>query len=115
MMACIHRATKEIGGTCVEIESLGKRIVLDVGLPLDVADPETFPLHPVKGFVKPDPDLLGVVISHPHQDHYGLAPRLRKETLFLIGERKASWPLPKSFLPPDFISKTSCILKTAAQ
>jgi hypothetical protein len=32
---CIHRGTKEIGGTCVEIESLGQRIVLDVGLPLD--------------------------------------------------------------------------------
>jgi hypothetical protein len=31
--ACIHRGTKEIGGTCVEIEWQGKRIVLDVGLP----------------------------------------------------------------------------------
>jgi ribonuclease J len=86
MRACIHRGTKEIGGTCVEIESQGKRIVLDVGLPLDVVDPETFPLHPVKGFEKPEPDLLGVVISHPHQDHYGLAHRLPKETLFLIGK-----------------------------
>jgi ribonuclease J len=90
MKACIHRGTKEIGGTCVEIESQGKRIVLDVGLPLDVADPETFPLHPVKGFEKPDPDLLAVVISHPHQDHYGLAHRLPKETLFLIGEAAES-------------------------
>jgi Cft2 family RNA processing exonuclease len=35
MRACIHRGTKEIGGTCVELESQGKRIVLDVGLPLD--------------------------------------------------------------------------------
>jgi len=31
---CIHRGTMEIGGTCVEIESQAKRIVLDVGLPL---------------------------------------------------------------------------------
>jgi ribonuclease J len=76
----------EIGGTCVEIESQGKRIVLDVGLPLDVADPETVPLHPIKGFDAPDPGLLGVVISHPHQDHYGLAHRLPKETPFLIGK-----------------------------
>ena len=29
---------------------------------------------------------MGVVISHPHQDHYGLAYRLPKETLFLIGK-----------------------------
>ena len=86
MKACIHRGSKEIGGTCVEIESQGKRIVLDVGLPLDLADPEQFPLHPIKGFDAPDPDLLGVVISHPHQDHYGLAHRLPKETPFLIGK-----------------------------
>src|SRR5579863_186344 len=86
MKVRIHRGTKEIGGTCVEIESQGKRLVLDVGLPLDGADSETFPLHPVKGFEKADPDLLGVVISHSHQDHYGLAHRLPKETPFLIGK-----------------------------
>jgi len=43
MRACIHRGTKEIGGTCIELESQGKRIVLDVGLPLDVVDPNEFP------------------------------------------------------------------------
>lgn len=86
MRICIHRGAMEIGGTCVEIESQAKRIVLDVGLPLNVVDPETFPLHPIKGFDAPDPGLLGVVISHPHQDHYGLAHRLPKETPFLIGK-----------------------------
>ena len=86
MQICIHRGTKEIGGTCVEIESQGQRIVLDVGLPLDVADPDSFPLHPISGFAAPDPSLLGVVISHPHQDHYGLAHRLPVETKFLIGK-----------------------------
>ena len=86
MKICIHRGTKEIGGTCVEIESQGKRLVLDVGLPLDTSDPDEIPLHPVKGFHAPDASLLGVVISHPHQDHYGLAHRLPKETPFLIGK-----------------------------
>lgn len=43
MRVRIHRGTKEIGGTCVELESQGKRIVLDVGLPLDVADPDMLP------------------------------------------------------------------------
>ena len=84
MRACIHRGTKEIGGTCVELESQGKRIVLDVGLLLDVADPDMFPLHPIKGFDAPDPNLLGVVISRPHQDHYGLAHRLPKVYLLEI-------------------------------
>jgi len=86
MRICIHRGTKEIGGTCVEIESQGKRLVLDMGLPLDCLDPDTFPLHPISGFAAPDDSLLGVVISHPHQDHYGLAYRLPKGTKFLIGK-----------------------------
>ena len=86
MKVCIHRGTKEIGGTCVEIEAQGKSLVLDVGLPLDASDPDEIPLHPVKGFAAPDESLLGVVISHPHQDHYGLAYRLPEETPFLIGK-----------------------------
>jgi ribonuclease J len=86
MRICIHRGTKEIGGTCVEIESQDKRLVLDVGLPLDTPDPDSIDLHPVKGFDAPDHSLLGVVISHPHQDHYGLAHRLPEETPFLIGK-----------------------------
>ena len=86
MRICVHRGTQEIGGTCVEIESQGKRLVLDVGLPLDAPDPETFPLHPVRGFNAADESLLAVVISHPHQDHYGLAHRLPDETPFLIGK-----------------------------
>jgi len=85
MMFCIHRGTHEIGGTCVEIESQGKRIVLDIGLPLDTADADAMPLHPVPGFRTPNDTLLGVLISHPHQDHYGLAYRLPSETRFLIG------------------------------
>lgn len=86
MRICIHRGAKAIGGTCVEIEAQEKRLVLDVGLPLDASDADSFPLHPIKGFDAPHPSLLGVVISHPHQDHYGLAHRLPAETNFLIGK-----------------------------
>jgi ribonuclease J len=86
MRVCIHRGTKEIGGTCVEIESGGTRIVLDVGLPLVVSTAADVPLHPIPGFDKAETSLLGVVISHPHQDHYGLAHRLPDQTLFLVGK-----------------------------
>jgi ribonuclease J len=71
----------EIGGTCVEIESQDNRIVLDVGLPLDVVDPETLPLHLIKGFDTPDPGLLGVVISHPHQDHRSCSSAAQGDTV----------------------------------
>lgn len=90
MRFCIHRGTQEIGGTCIEIESQGKSLVLDIGLPLNDADADAMPLHPVPGFDRPDPSMLGVLISHPHQDHYGLAYRLPKETTFLIGQAAQS-------------------------
>ncbi len=85
MKVCIHRGSHEIGGTCVEVEAAGKRIVLDVGLPLDAEAAETL-LAPIKGFREPDSALLAVAISHPHQDHYGLAHYLRPELPILIGE-----------------------------
>jgi ribonuclease J len=68
----------------VEIESQGRRIVLDVGLPLD-AEPADVALPPVAGFGESDTSLLGVVISHPHLDHYGLAHKLPPGTPILIG------------------------------
>jgi ribonuclease J len=85
MKFCIHRGAKEIGGTCIEIESQGKRLVLDIGQPLDCPDPATATLPAVRGFKEPDPSLLGVLLSHPHQDHYGLARRLPDSTTFLMG------------------------------
>ena len=85
MKVCIHRGTHQIGGTCVEIESQGKRVVLDIGLPLDT-EPADVPLPPVPGFDRHDGSLLGVIISHPHMDHYGLAHRLPAGTPILIGQ-----------------------------
>lgn len=84
MKICIHRGTHQIGGTCVEIESQGKRIVLDVGLPLD-AEFADVSLPPVEGFLEPDDSLLGVFISHPHLDHYGLVRKLVHGIPILIG------------------------------
>ncbi len=88
MKVCIHRGTQEIGGTCVEIESAGERVVLDVGLPLDTdRDVDAKSLLPdVKGFANPDCTLLAALISHPHQDHYGLAQFLPQEVPVIIGE-----------------------------
>ena len=83
----IHRGTKEIGGTCIEVEAQGKRLALDVGLPLDAPDEGQENLLPqVPGFRDPDNSLLGVMISHPHLDHYGLARHVRPEVPVYIGE-----------------------------
>ena len=83
----IHRGTQEIGGTCIEIEALGKRIALDVGLPLDAPDEgHERLLSDVAGFRERDDSLLGVLSSHPHQDHYGLARCLRGDVAVHSGE-----------------------------
>ena len=84
MKVCIHRGTQEVGGTCIEIESQGKRIALDVGLPLEAAD-SIVSLPWVDGFRERQDSLRGVVISHPHLDHYGLARYLLPDTQMIMG------------------------------
>lgn len=84
MNLCIHRGAKEIGGSCVEIESDGLRLLLDLGLPLD-ADLEETPLPDVSGLEKFDESLLAIAISHAHLDHYGLLAKLRQRVPVLIG------------------------------
>ena len=84
MKVCIHRGTQEVGGTCIEIESQGKRITLDVGLPLEAAD-SVESLPQVEGFRERCESLLAVVISHPHVDHYGLAHYLPPDTQMIMG------------------------------
>ncbi len=80
MMVRIHRGAEQIGGTCIELSATGDRIAIDFGLPLD-ADPTDSSLAPnVAG-----DDLRGVVISHPHIDHYGLLHHLTGEVPVAIG------------------------------
>jgi ribonuclease J len=85
MKVCIHRGANQIGGSCFEVECGNRRIVLDIGLPLNVVSPEDEVLPNVPGFTSPDPSLLGVIISHPHQDHYGLVSRINKDIPIVIG------------------------------
>ncbi len=73
MQARIHRGADEVGGSCIEVESRGERLVLDLGRPLWAKRDEVVPLPPVSGLEHHDPSLRAVVISHPHVDHYGLA------------------------------------------
>ena len=72
MKVRIHRGTRQIGGTCIELEADGRRVVLDVGLPLDAEDDPAL-LPRVPGLHEPDPGPVAVVVSHTHEDHYGLA------------------------------------------
>jgi ribonuclease J len=77
MNVLIHRGSNEIGGTCIELSTETTAILLDLGLPLskdskiiDVAN------------LRPD----AVLISHPHQDHFGLIDFLAPDVPVYIGE-----------------------------
>lgn len=71
----IHRAAHEIGGNCIELSVVdGSRILLDAGRPLDAPEGSCTELLPKTLDVgRP---VNGVLLSHPHQDHYGLLEEL---------------------------------------
>jgi ribonuclease J len=86
MRVRIHRGTAEIGGNCIEVEAQGQSILLDLGMPLsgDWTPGEALP--PVPGLLDgTNPALLGIVISHPHADHYGLVGHVHPSIPIHIG------------------------------
>lgn len=86
MRVRIHRGAKQIGGSAIEVEAEGARLLLDCGLPLD-GDPEDETLLPdVPGFRTEDASLVGVVLSHGHRDHWGLLPQARPDLPLFMGE-----------------------------
>lgn len=100
----IHRGTKEIGGSCVEVWTKNTRILLDFGMPLVEKDGKEFDfgkyktsntselvekgvLPNIKGlYDNLDSVIDGVIISHPHQDHYGLANFINDDIQYFLGE-----------------------------
>lgn len=91
MRVRVHRGSHEVGGSCVEVEHDGSRLVLDVGKPLTAGWRETVPLPDVPGLADgSDPDLLGVLISHPHLDHYGLADQVSPTVPLFVGRAAAA-------------------------
>src|SRR5665213_2469264 len=69
----VHRGTQQIGGSCIEItHPLGDRIILDAGRPLDAPEGATGLLPASLDRTRP----ATVLISHPHQDHWGLIEEL---------------------------------------
>jgi len=64
----VHRATDQIGGNCIELRSGDERLILDVGRPLDAPKDATGLIPSTLDVTRP----ATILISHPHQDHYGL-------------------------------------------
>ena len=78
MKAKIYRGTKEIGGTCVELTANnGKILWIDLGLPLEDKTPNV-------DYANNKVDAL--LISHPHQDHFGLMEKVGIKVPIYIGQ-----------------------------
>ena len=77
MNIIIHRGAQEIGGTCIQLSTAKTTILLDLGLPLSAESKNL----DVASF-RPD----AVLISHPHQDHFGLIDALAPSVPVYIGE-----------------------------
>ena len=84
MRVKVHRGTKEIGGSCIELEAGGERLLLDLGLPLD-GDPEDISVHPAIDGLDGQDSLRALVLSHGHLDHWGLAHLAGKELPVALG------------------------------
>jgi ribonuclease J len=85
--------------------------VLDVGRPLSAANGEIVPLPGVAGFADPDPSLAGIVISHAHQDHWGLigqvppgVPVYMGEATHAILREAAFWSTGLTVSPAGFLA-----------
>jgi ribonuclease J len=76
MKVTIHKGSQEIGGTCIQLSSGKTSLLLDAGLPLS-ADSQLVDLSRLK--------VDALLVSHPHQDHFGLMASLPPGTPVYIG------------------------------
>ncbi|MCD4669511.1 MAG: MBL fold metallo-hydrolase [Actinomycetia bacterium] len=98
----IHRGTKEIGGSCVEIWTESTRIVVDFGMPLVNPDKTQFDSRAIKKLSANEltkkgvlPDIkelyenkcnIALVLSHAHQDHFGLIKYVNTNCKIYLGK-----------------------------
>jgi ribonuclease J len=78
MKVKIYRGSKEIGGTCIQLTAdNGKILWIDLGTPLSTQNPDT-------SYRNNKVDAL--LISHPHQDHFGLMESVGLDVPVYIGQ-----------------------------
>lgn len=80
----IHRGTKEIGGSAVEINDNETKLLFDFGIPLDSMVREDYRIEeyklPIVGLYKDEePKFNAVFLTHAHPDHYGLMGLINPE------------------------------------
>jgi len=75
MKIIFHGAAREVGKSCIEIKTEGKRYIMDAGIKFTPEGAE-YPKYLDKVF-----ELDGVFLSHAHLDHSGALPLLEHKNL----------------------------------
>lgn len=102
MRVRILRGARQVGGSCIELAHDGRRIALDVGLPMGDLPLGRDLLPDVPGLWAPgDGSLLGVVVSHAHPDHIGLADLVDEHVPVYLGARAAAICRETAFFAPS--------------
>lgn len=101
----LHGGADEIGGNFIEVEYAGKRIFLDMGMPLTLPETGAFSSREIEKrsteeivrakympdlpglYSGEDASILGVIISHPHKDHFGFIKRASARIPIYMGEK----------------------------
>ena len=90
MKLIIHRGSKQIGGSCIEVSTAKTRVILDVGAPLEYPAqllqrsqsqrkrPADLPAVP--GLFDDGAKVDGVLLSHAHGDHTGMLEWVNADT-----------------------------------
>ncbi len=96
----VHRGTHQIGGTCIEIQhASGERLILDAGRPLDAPEGANDVVPASLDLTRP----ASVLISHPHQDHWGVIEQLPESWPIWTGSKSAQLiPIPGELMRRPF-------------
>ena len=81
MVLTIHRGTREIGGSCVELATDTTRLLMDVGQPLTAASDGL-----VARVCSGQPSVSAVLLSHSHGDHTGLLKEVPSGVPFFLSK-----------------------------
>ncbi len=120
MKIIIHRGAKEIGGSCVELQSDNTRIIVDIGMPLSNKEGRDFDDNFIENkspeqLIKEDilPNVTGlyegqqkqidaVLISHSHKDHCGLLNSVNPEIpVYMSQDAKILTEILNEFIPAE--------------
>ena len=132
MILTIHRGSKQIGGSCVELRAAdGDRLLLDAGMPLARPDGSDWPwgtmtrpsdelraegvLPDIDGlYADATPEFSGLVVSHAHLDHHGLAHHVHPEVpVYASAGTIEMLKVSKLFVPDAAVPVDMRVLPTA--